>query len=254
MCSSLNHYHLLATVYSAKQLAAFAGYFQSKIAKEVCRLHGWRDKVWARRYRHIVVLDENAQIGRLRYLLENGCKEGLVASPLDWPGAHCAGALVRGERQIAGTWVDRSRLWAASRRRGEISMRDATDSETLRLSKLPVWAGMSDDRYTEAVSDLVEEVERKTADLHRAKSTKPLGAAEIRRQDPHRQPMETKREPAPFVHATTKSARIAFRAAYNAFVAAYTMGKERLRRTGDTSGFPDGAFLPPLPVAVLEPG
>ena len=100
-----NHYHLIATVDSAKQLSAFVGYFQSKIAKEICRLYGWKDKIWARRYRHIVLLDENAQHKRFLYLLENSCKEGLVASPLDWPGAHCAKPLVRGEMEVQGVSI-----------------------------------------------------------------------------------------------------------------------------------------------------
>ena len=247
-----NHYHLIATIRSARQLSAFVGYFQSKIAKEVCHLHDWRDKVWARRYRHIVVVDAAAQQERFLYLLENGCKEGLVASPLDWPGAHCAKALARGSMTVSGTWFDRTRLWAARQRRQETLMREFMEPERLRMTPMPIWSHMSDERYTAHVAGLVKEIEQRTAALHALRDTEPIGPDEVRRHDPHRQPIRAKREPAPLVHATTKAARLAFRAAYNAFVGACLTATERLRATGDTSGFPEGSFLPPIPVSAFD--
>lgn len=73
------------------------------LAREIARLTGWEDKVWSRRYQAILVTDEEAaQVDRLRYLLENSCKEGLVDSPIHCPGVHCAKALITGE-QIEGT-------------------------------------------------------------------------------------------------------------------------------------------------------
>jgi len=247
-----NHYHMISSVTSAKQLSDFTGYFQSKIAKEVCRLHGWSDKVWARRYKHFVMIDEDAQAEGFRYLLRNSCKEGLVDSPLHWPGVHCAKALVQGMRSVAGKWLNRTRLWAARQRNREISTRDFEEPETLELTALPVWSEMTEKAYTEHVADLIEEVERETAEQHREAGTKPLGEKAILRQSPHRRPSRLEWRPAPFVHASTKAARLAFRAAYNAFVAACATATDRLRATGDTSAFPAGAFLPPIAVEVLD--
>ena len=66
----------VAIAYDAQQLSRFVGYFEGKIAKEAGRLHNWRGKFWARRFRPIVVSDEpDAQVERLRYLLSQGCKE-----------------------------------------------------------------------------------------------------------------------------------------------------------------------------------
>jgi hypothetical protein len=49
------------------------GYFLSKLAKEVGRLTGWRQKVFGRRYQHIVVSDEELeQVRRFRYVLSHG--------------------------------------------------------------------------------------------------------------------------------------------------------------------------------------
>lgn len=49
-------------------------HFLSKLAREVGRLTGWREKIFGRRYQAIVISSEEAaQIERLRYILANGC-------------------------------------------------------------------------------------------------------------------------------------------------------------------------------------
>jgi hypothetical protein len=74
-----NHYHLLLAPTDAEQLAAFMGFVNSNIAREVGRLVNWKEKFWGRRYQGIVVSDEPlAQMGRLEYFLANGVKEHLV--------------------------------------------------------------------------------------------------------------------------------------------------------------------------------
>jgi len=45
-----NHFHLLARAEDSERLARFMGYFNSKLAREVTRSTGWRDKVFSRRY------------------------------------------------------------------------------------------------------------------------------------------------------------------------------------------------------------
>jgi REP element-mobilizing transposase RayT len=46
-----NHFHLLLIVDDAKQVADFMRDFQSKVAREVNRLTGWRGPVFERRRR-----------------------------------------------------------------------------------------------------------------------------------------------------------------------------------------------------------
>ena len=88
VCAS-NHLHILLGVDDARQLARFMGDFSSKLAREVGRLTGWKQKVFSRRYQAIVVSgEEAAQIARLRYGLAHGAKEDLVDRPRDWPGVH----------------------------------------------------------------------------------------------------------------------------------------------------------------------
>ena len=58
----------------SERLAHFMGYFNSELAREVSRSTGWRDKVFSRRYQAILISDEEeAQVGRLTYVLSHGC-------------------------------------------------------------------------------------------------------------------------------------------------------------------------------------
>ena len=50
-----NHFHLLLEVDDAEQLSRFMGCFLSKLAREVGRLYGWKEKVFPRRYQAIPV-------------------------------------------------------------------------------------------------------------------------------------------------------------------------------------------------------
>jgi hypothetical protein len=54
---------------SAGQLALFMQFVNANVAKEAGRLHVWRERLWSRRYRSIVVADEKAAHARIRYIL-----------------------------------------------------------------------------------------------------------------------------------------------------------------------------------------
>ena len=76
-----------------------------------------RDSCVHRRYRLIPITNEpEAQVSRLRYLLANGCKEGLVRKPADWPGASGLLGLLKGV-PIVGHWFNRTLEYRARRRR-----------------------------------------------------------------------------------------------------------------------------------------
>ena len=81
-----NHFHLLVLPDSEKQLADFMRFVKTNLSKQLGRIHGWSGPMLKRRYQAIPVSDEEeAQVDRLRYILEHGVKEGLVGCPADWP-------------------------------------------------------------------------------------------------------------------------------------------------------------------------
>ncbi len=183
------------------------GYFNSKLAREVARSSGWRDKVVSRCYQAILVSDEEeAQVARLVYALSHCYRENLVARPQDWPGVHCVTALLTGQ-QIEGTWFDRTRESEARLRGGEDGARQFAETETVSLASLPCWEDLSAEQYRERIAEWVEAIITKAAARRVATGIESLGAAAILRQHPFTQPARTKRSPAPLVRAASKRVR-----------------------------------------------
>ena len=154
-----NHYHLLVSVTDAQQLAEFMNYLNSNLAREAGRLVRWREKFWGRRFQAVIVSDEEeAQVGRLSYVLAQGVKEGLVASPFDWPGVHCAQALTEGTT-ISGRWHDRT-LESRARRKGlPLEPQAFVEQEELQLTPLPCWKSLTPEEYRARVQQLIEAIE-----------------------------------------------------------------------------------------------
>ena len=223
------------------------GYFLSKLAREVGRLTGWKEKIFGRRYQAIVVSSEEAaQVGRLRYCLAHGAKEDLVDKPRDWPGAHAVRALLEGEI-LEGLWFDRTQEYLA-RRRGETFDRlQYATREVLELDPLPCWEHLTPERRRARAAALMEDVESEAVTRRKRTGAKPLGVAAVLSQDPLQKPRKTKKSPAPAFHAASRAVRQGLREAYTAFVAAYRAAAEKLRAGARDVIFPCGSFPPALP-------
>jgi REP element-mobilizing transposase RayT len=242
-----NHLHILAWTTDSEQLARFMGYFLSKLAREVSRLTGWRDKVFARRYQAIPIsAEEAAQVERLLYILSNGCKENLVARPQDWPGVHCVDALLTGE-PLKGTWFDRTQEFAARNRGESFGLRKYAFDEILALDPLPCWRHLSPEQYRSRMAGLVEKITVESEVRRRKTGIQPLGPDKIVAQNPFGQPVKTKRSFAPRAHAYSREIRKAMYRAYAGFVAAFREAAEKLRGGDRMVRFPDGSFPPGLP-------
>jgi len=240
-----NHLHLLALAESVRQMSLFTGYLLGNIAREVGVAHQWRQKIWARRYHHAPVKDTEAdQIKRFRYLLRNGCKEGLVASPLDWPGATSARILYNGQHELTGRWFDRTAAYRAGRPRGD---REFSSEETVRLSPMPFLADRSAEDQQRFVIDAVRQVEEETAAHHRATGSPPMGARLVMCQRPHAAPKNFEPSPAPRFHASSRKAYLELLEARRNKVAAYRVAAEKLKRGERDVEFPPDCFPPGLP-------
>ncbi len=243
-----SHFHILATASTALQLALFMGYFSSNLAREIARLTDWDEKVWGDRYHAILITDEEeAQEARMRYLLSNGCKEGLVARPQDWPGAHCAGPLLEGRVEVEGTWYDRTREYVLRRQQKDFSEADYTIRETVRLTPLPCWKHLSPEAYRKRIEYLVEAVTEEARIARLGSGVQPLGPEAICKQTPGTRPEKLKKSAAPRFHAFHKAARRTLYEAFAAFVAAFRDASERLRSGEDNVRFPAGSFPPGRP-------
>ncbi len=164
-----NHGHLLIRADSAQQVADFLCLSKSQIAKEVQRLCGWTGGVFEANCTITPVTNEpQAQIARLRYLLSQGLKEGLVPHPSKWPGVHSVKALLTGAMRMRGIWIRRSERYEVDRsrrrakgpraRRRHMNPRDFEDTVYLELSPLPCWDDLEPKEIARLIRELVQEL------------------------------------------------------------------------------------------------
>ena len=244
MCFLSNHYHFLLSSKDAATLASFMQYVGSNIAREVGRQHQWKEKFWSRRYYSSVVLDEAAQEDRMRYILSNSVKEGLVKHVRYWPGVHCYRHLVEGTK-LHGIWIDRTAKYICP----HLSERDLTTRYTLELSKLPCHEQLSDLQYRAIIRELTNDA---LADC--GVPTKPVGQKRILAMDPHTKPEHPDKSPAPLCHSGCAEKKREFKEAFQEFVSAYKAAYQRVLKHSLRLEFPDGALPPTAWCVSLTPG
>ena len=242
-----NHLQALLVHSDAEALAAFMGYVNGNIAREANRLHGWSGPLWSRRYRAIVISDDpDDQIERFQYILEQGTKEGLVWRPKDWPGVHCAGALVSGQ-PLRGHWFDRTARYQARRRGEAVGRYDYSCEETLHLEPLPCWKDLSPGDRQARAAELIHQIEHDNRARHREAGTSPMGVKQILRQHPHSAPAQLATSPAPRFHASCYEVWRCLQAGYWEFLAAFRQAAADLRAGVRNVEFPVGSFPPRQP-------
>ena len=250
-----NHFHLLLLPDSTRQLSSFMRYVSSNIARKVGKLQRWEGRFWARRYQAIIVSqEERAQVARLRYILAHGVKEGLVATPEDWPGVQFVSELSRGRLEIhGGQWTNQSALYRAGLRGQKPSRQEFTERLEIHLEPLPCWEGISRRDLPGNIKLLVQSI-LEDARTERVDSGKPpLGVKRVLAQNPHDQPIKAKKEPAPHFHVASKDAYRELLEAYRLFVASFREAADLLA-LGVLVSFPEDCFPPPLPPSGLRAG
>ncbi len=234
-----NHYHLLISVPDAQRMAQFVGYINSNIARELGRMYGWNEKFWGRRYQAIVVSDEvAAQEGRMKYLLAQGVKEGLVNDPRNWPGLQSATPLSKGHTTLTGRWRKRADEYREKIQTGRCPALYL--QERLHLSPLPCWAHQTSRSNVRRIEELIELVQAEAIE-----SGTQAGELELPDLSATHRPSRFKRSPAPLFHCATRQMRRALYRAYAFFVAAYRDASEQLKAGNLTAAFPSGSFPPP---------
>jgi len=218
-------------------------YLNSNIAREAGRLHHWREKFWGRRYRSIPVLDDEAIEARLRYLLDHGCKEGLVERPVEWPGPSCLPALLHGQ-VLRGLWFDRTAEYRA-RRKGETRRpHEFARSYEVPLTPIPNWSHLKPDEQRRRAAELVAGIETAERDSLQADGRVAAGPELVCSQDPHDKPRHSQHSPAPLCHTSSRDMRNAFHEAYASFVELFRNASSQLRANVPNVLFPHHCFPP----------
>ena len=234
-----NHFHVLIGVRSARQMKQFMNYFMGNCARKINILRKRSGPFWHRRYTHIEVApDEESLVARLDYLLQHGVKEGLVRSPLDWPGLHCAHQLASSDWTVRGHWDDLTKKFRLEQAGKTVQDAEIRTEETVELQPLPCWEDKPREWIVQWVRERIAQIVEMFADK------KPVGANRVVSQPWSTSPRRSKRTYATQFHCKDPTMRHEWRLLYRQFVRAFRLAAGALAVAGDEFGFPAGAFPP----------
>ncbi len=262
-----NHAHWLYVPDSASQARDFFRLAHSQISREAGRVAGWTGGIFKERYKSTVVTEEpEAQVQRLKYLMANGVKEGLVKLPEQWPGVSGIKACLDGSMSMEGVWVDRTAYDAACRKYrrrvkgrqllrrlgrrviGRLTKpreRDFEQPITLNLSPIPAWEGLSGEQIKTNFRQLREEI----LSEHQEARARVRPDWKRRLCDPDQRgfrPEKTKKGKRPKFHAASTEVWLLYVKNWENWLTQYERASSRLRQgvLEAWRQFPDDCFLP----------
>ena len=252
-----NHGHWLVVPDTAEQFSAFLCLAKSQIAQEVQRLCGWKGGIFKDSDVTVIADDLESQVERLKYVLAQGVKEGLVPHPAQWPGMQCAKALTTGAMRLQGVWVDRTGLYEPVRkktRQSKAARRRELDRATyksyekkimLQLSPIPRWRHLETKEIAKRCRELIRQILEDYADV--IASVRPGYRRRLtdKRMFCYR-PDQQKSGIRPLVHAQDGEVWKCYAERANQFFRQFKRASERLRQgiLEAVHEFPEHAFLP----------
>jgi len=244
-----NHFHLIIRAPSGN-LPRFMQFLLSNISKKVGWLVDWKGAFWERRYSAEPVLDDDALLGRVRYVLAHGVKEGLVRRCEEWPGLSSL-SMMQGSPTRAVKWFNWTRRW---RDRTEMDSRRFSDewaeTEQLTLTQLPSLAERPAAEARSFCREVVAAIEKEAS----LSWETVLGVKAVLSQDPQHRPPHPAKRPRPICHTISLELRRLFRETYRQFVALFRNASPKWLVGNLKTQFPEGAFRPflwPDPIRAL---
>ena len=235
-----NHLHLIVRA-PRGNLPQFMGYLLSNISRKVGALVNWRGTFWERRYSAQPILDDDALLQKVGYVLSHGVKEGLVRRCDEWPGLSALPLMrdgkPRGFRWL--NWTRRCRSAPPSKRAPLLDQRWA-ENEELRLTSLPVSGFERTGVVRRFLDGCVRAIEQEARRKHRTV----MGVRRVCAQPPQYRPTRPKRSWAPWCHTTDRRLRERYMEDYRSFGSLYRGASPAWRRGDLTARFPVMAVRP----------
>lgn len=226
-----NHLHLLGTFLDGALMQRFMRHLNRNTALAAKAITGWTGDVWCR-YSPIPVLDDRAADRRLRYVMSNGVKEGLVAHPLEWPGPSSAHAFLSGE-PISTEWIHRPPRGPA-----------VIDTNRIALAPLPGWTGWPQEERTRRARDLLDGIADQARGERQGRPV--LGVQALRSLDPF-EPTSLDARPAPIAHASSRTLVDAYGRELKSFVTAHRQAGDEQNRSRRPAAYPPFGFPAAVP-------
>jgi REP element-mobilizing transposase RayT len=235
-----NHVHLLVRA-PRGNLPRFMQHLLTNISKKVGHLVNWKGRFWERRYSAEPVLDEVALLGRVRYMVAHGPKEGLVRTCREWPGLTSLPMMLDGtsRRFRWFNWTRKSKVPRSTTDSGPFAEK-WVEHETLDLAALPLQTLQSREAFRRFLQDAIRAIEAEAARLHR----RFLGRAGVLRQNPLRQARKKERSTRPPCHTSFPALLREYLETFREFVAAFRHASDRWKRGDVNVRFPEGAYRP----------
>ena len=258
-----NHCHHLIRADNAEQVKAVFRLANRQIAHEVqklCKEHSkpWNGGIFCKKRASIIeVVGREAELGRLRYLLSQGVKDGLVPHPTKWPGVQSASAWLSGSMKLTGSWIDRTSLYeierGASRRKKKVTRKWLTLKAFKACERrvvLPLWPlPCMDDMSPNERRAIVHELCGSILIEHKGKISEVPRDWKKRLCNPAKftyRPASAKHDIVPEVHADSKETWRLWKIEWDNWLNLYTRASERLRKgiAEALHEFPQGCFIP----------
>ena len=178
-----NHFHLMVSGKSA-EISAFVGFIKREISRRLGQKYNLSGALWHSRFLSTALPTPESQEQCLAYILSQGVKEDLVEHPSQWPGLHCAKALLHGEVD-EGSWFNATGYGEAKRNRERIARRVAVRKsefyQTLAIKLTPIepWSAFDKAAQRQRAAELVNELVREAAAKRRAEGSLVVGRKKV---------------------------------------------------------------------------
>ncbi len=237
-----NHFHILLSSKTGSCISSFLGYLKGNLARRIGQLRQRPGRLWEGRSATIPITDNEALLARLKYLLSNSVKEGLVERPEEWSGASSLPWYL--EKELVGNWIDRKRERRALKLSGNCDPAAYTLQYPINISPLPCWSDLSRPeigfRTRRVLDSIAEEWQLKR--LYQVMGIEAV--LEINPEKGPARPLE-KHKP-PLCHSSTTWMRAAYASLHRGFVASFREASYLMRTqtSREKKGFPFGSFPP----------
>jgi putative transposase len=252
ICMSNHPHHIVS--HKDGKIEKFFEYFNGQVAKALNRFHGRHHQVWSRRYSAIPILDEQADIERLVYLLTNPQKADLVDIIEQWPGLSSAPVyLGHCDEPNEFLFFDRT-AWDRAKRPKAIAK--FLQVVSIKYTILPGLAHLPEEERKALARRRLTERETELRDERRSEGKTVVGIEDLKMNDSKTRPKNPKRGRMPLCHCTDKELKILFITARYIYANAYREQTRKYMETempGDLE-LPLGSYPPPKLMRYRYPG